>query len=255
MSVALTIACTHCQRLLRLPPENLGQSVQCPACGRIQVAGAEPASSPGPYALLPLPPEPPSQTPTEIAAALPSPAFEPAPAVIPLSVKCPYCEGWLPLSASQCPACARAVDDATLERDISRLDERRRLLNILSFVFGLPGIYLLFVAEVYICTYLREPGRFDIVMATAMPTLFPWSVHWQVNLLLTLGLGLGLVGVGVALAAKYKGHSAAYGLLVALCFLGFFILPMLVRDRDGSKLERLRRTLWRRAMHGQDPAP
>jgi hypothetical protein len=246
----LTIACEQCQRLLRLNAENLGQAVQCPACGRVQIPGSEPGPGLDQFAAVPLPnPATPDWPASSIAACLPSPAAEPDAAEIPRPIECPYCAEWMPVSASLCPSCQRAVDDASLQEVIRRMDERRRALNVLSFVCGLPGIYLLFVAEVFICTRSQEPERFDIALAT-LPAWLSWPASLfgpELAMTLTLMVGLLLTGIGVGLAAKYKGHSAAYGLLVLLCFLGFFILPFLVGDKDGGMLERLRRTLLRRA--------
>jgi hypothetical protein len=249
-----TIACEHCQRVLRLDPENLGKTVQCPACGRVQVAGAEPIPiEPTPivdqFSALPMAPTAPTRAPEDgIAVSLPSPGTPPEAVDVARPIDCPYCEEKMPLSASQCPACQRAVDDASIQDDIRRLDERRRKLNILSFVLGLPGLYLLFMAEVHLCAFLSDP--YERLMRTSGPAWLSWPAYLfgpEVGMTVTLVVGLLLTGTGVGLAARYKGRSSAYGLLVILCFLGFFLLPFVVGDKNGRKLERLRRTLLRRA--------
>jgi hypothetical protein len=244
-----TIACEHCQRVLRLDPDNLGKAVQCPACGRVQIAGDEGSPALDQFSAIPLAASAPTRSTEDgIAVSLPSSAAEPAAVDIARPIDCPYCQQPIPLSASQCPGCQRAVDDASLQEEIRRLDERRRKLNILSFVFGLPGIYLLFMAEVHVCAFIGDP--FQRLVMTSQPAWLAWPAYLfgsAGGMTLTLLVGLLLMGTGVGLAAKYKGQSGAYGLLVLFCFLGFLILPFIVRDKDGTMLERLRRTLLRRA--------
>jgi hypothetical protein len=254
-----TIACEHCQRVLRLDPENLGKAVQCPACGRVQVAGEESSATLDQFSALPLASVAAWSTEDGIAVSLPSSAAEPAPLDVARPINCPYCQDPMPLSASQCPACQRAVDDTSLQDEIRRLDERRRKLNILSFVYGLPGIYLLFIAEVHLGSFIGDPAfgkagyfqtAFSRLMSTSHPAWLAWPAYLfgpGMGMTLTLLFGLLLTGVGVGLAAKYKGQSGSYGLVVLLCFLGFFILPFLIRDKTGGLLERLRGTLLRRA--------
>jgi len=258
--MARTIACEHCQRVLRLDPDNLGKAVQCPACGRVQIAGAEPSPTLDQFSALPLTPAAATRaTEDGIAVSLPSPGAAPEAVDVARPIDCPYCHQPMPLSATQCPACQRAVDDASLQDEIRRLDQRRRRLNILSFAYGMPGIYLLFIAEVHLGSFIGDPAfgkagyfqtAFPRLMSTSHPAWLAWPAYLfgpGLGMTLTLLFGLLLTGVGVGLAAKYKGQSGSYGLVVLLCFLGFLILPFLIRDKTGGLLERLRGTLLRRA--------
>jgi predicted RNA-binding Zn-ribbon protein involved in translation (DUF1610 family) len=257
--MVLSIACEGCQKPLRIREEFAGKRVRCPACGHVQVAAAP--EQPAPVAETPLPPPPPPQLELdepegeEIEDVLLAPGQEDIPLTPPpdeprasrrprrrrpreeeddevAEVYCPHCGKLILADEERCSRCGEVLDDEEVEEMVEGLKKERAFQNGMSFLFGVPGLLLGFVAAFMIIN--SERGDSAVVALLALGLGF---------------VGLVLLFLGLGFAAMYKGLNPAWALLGLLHLIGFIILAVLP-DTKGRRLLRLRNFLRERRALG-----
>jgi DNA-directed RNA polymerase subunit M/transcription elongation factor TFIIS len=201
MMVRFHCANPDCGRLLQVPENGHGKKVQCPACGHIQTA-----------------PGPPQET--AIVAEPADEMLEVVPADEPprrrrrrrVELHCPYCLAAVEPEDAACPECGRRLDLDRIEAEVDELQQERGRNQLLSFVFGLPGI--------------------GLAIGSAFVGDLPRS-------LLLTGGGL-LLWVGIFFGVAHKRDNLLWALLGVLGCIGLLVLAILP-DEKGQRLGRLRR--------------
>lgn len=121
-----------------------------------------------------------------------------------------------------------AADQASVQAEYQQLKDLRKRCGTLAFLFGLPGAMLFAVPGALAGALEQQVDAMDHtlqVLAVGAPIL-----------------GFVLLGIGVAFGAKYRGHSAWWGLLALLSCPGILLL-VLLKDRYAERLIMLKAQL------------
>jgi hypothetical protein len=171
-----------------------------------------------------------------------------------VEVYCPHCNRLTPADEERCDRCGEIIDDEEVEEMIEALKKERAFQNGMSFLFGVPGLVMYFVAVFMVDTEVRQPpALLYTVLALAL-------------------LGIVLLFVGLGFACVFKGRNpllgpvvvlSCVGLSVLVLFLGLppllavllvpsgFIILAALPDRKGRRLLRLKNLLRERDALGR----
>lgn len=232
--MSVTYLCTNaqCSQPLQVPDHLVGKRVQCPACGQVQMLAtlADRAAKGLPVAQKVTPPAltNPEELEEDIQYAVPVEGSDSQPRdsspypgsqrgrrARAVELGCPYCGTVISTAKMECPECEENLDAESLRAEQDRLQKQRFWSQILSFVFGLPGLGLIIVGLV------QRP----------LP-------HAPFSML----AGGALLWVGIGFGVAYKRDNLAWVLLGLLTWIGLIIVAGL-SDEKGKRLERIRALL------------
>jgi len=231
--------CTNasCATTLQIPDGAVGKEVRCPLCGHLQtIPRSRSPAAPRSELSQAVTSEPTALAEEEILDVLPvhGDGITRIPGLRRIQEdddnrhtrqhrdrfqeeSCPFCQAEVEEDARLCLFCGRRIDDHRLNCVFQGLRKQRARNQLLSFLFGLPGIGM--VVGGYAFEY-QDPGL-GVLMAAGGYVLF-------------------CVGIGYAVA--YKRYNLVWLLLVFLGLVGLIILAILP-DEKRKVLARIRRRL------------
>ncbi len=239
MPISYVCGNPECGKMLRVPDGLAGKLAKCPTCGQVGTVPASPAP--------PAEPEPiTAESVEEVVEVLPAgperpkprnPQRNPQPEVAERGrrprrrryleeddeddrrpLRCPFCESRIEAEDTECPDCGKDLDHETVREQYHELKRQRTQNQLLSFVFGLPGLII---------------GVAGAIMGDSL-----------VGVLMLVGGGI-LLWVGIGFGVAYKRYNLAWILLGLLGIIGLIVL-VFVPDEKGKRLRRFREILNRR---------